>query len=125
MNINHHYRILKLPRTQYPYIRETSYCFCEIDTLNRDVYDLEPRLNIEDRVSILFTGEELEKVRPDIGVFEFSKIVYSETIEREIKTLKRINKSPYYEERYKKQAREKLEKLKWHKIIFVQIILVD
>ena len=120
MRINSNYRTVELD--EHPYIKEDSYCFCSINTLDRDVYDLEPYLDIhKDAVSVFWTAEQLEKFRPDIGTHEFRKIVEKECIDDRIKTLKRIIRSPHYADFSKKRAKEKIERMKSQIIIFVKI----
>ncbi len=130
MKIDHHYRVVNLPKNSV--YKERLYCFCKVDSLNKDVYDLEPRLNVmQDRVSVLWTEKTLKEFRPNIGIFEYTKMVFKETIQTDINTLKRIIRSPTYSTSCKsdviwiKKAKDKLEALKSYNIIFVQINFID
>ena len=87
MRVDSNYRMVEVQN--HPFLKEDVFCFCRIDTTNRDVYDIEPRLNVDkDRISVYWTEEQLKTFQPNKGSHEVRRLATAEHIDELIKTLK-------------------------------------
>jgi len=126
--------------SNHPFIKETRYCFCSINQNNKDVYDLEPKLDFEkDRVTSLWTAKELEEFRIKDNTHSYLKQLEQEIHVDKVKNLNKLIRSrrqglKTYKNHESLVRRFKIdilnfeaeiERLNSSIIIFVQINLVD
>jgi hypothetical protein len=124
MHINSNPRIVEVKG--HPFFKETMYCFCSINTFDKEVYDIEHKLNVDkDRISVYWTQEQIKQFRPSDNTHEYLKTLDKEVIQCEIKTMRRIKRSPHYTDHSKKEAQHRIERLGSQIIIFVKINLVN
>jgi hypothetical protein len=122
MEINHIFETVEVK--SHPYFKETMYCFALTEPWRQDVHDIKVPINWENPASVYWTEKQLAEFMPNTGIFEYTKKVYEEVITEQIKTYKRIIRSPYYQEHSKINARFLIERLKAQTVVFVKINLV-
>jgi hypothetical protein len=122
MNINHHFRTVTLD--SHPFFTETMYCFAAIKpSMGQFSDDVENPVDWKNPLSVYWTEQQLADFRPNMGTFEFNKLVYDEMIGEHIKTEKRIKRSPHYGVERKRDCDYRIKEFESQHVTLVKIVL--